>query len=1060
MVFMGRRRSRRWKAFAWFFVTSLGALFYSIRCSNAASDSLYSSEQNHIPGDEIKSHVTRPESGSCKNRPPKQKFLIVVSTLDGKLSALDAADHGRVHWTVSTDPRPLLSSSISNLDINQNGVRKRLIPSLDGTLYQYDGDSIEAIPMTAEALLSSSFKLSDRTMMVGGKDISSFGIDPVTGKLRYFCTSEGCKILDSDDQGDRDMLVVTKSMQTVRSVDPRSGIEKWNFSVGSHQIEMIPGDKSHDATPLEEEDDICSQTCPNEETHDMLDTDDSIKIIVPEGMVVALSPENPDVVDWKHKFESPVAKAWILRNGVLKSISVFDNKHIPALSGFEDTGDVKDPTGSQPLLYVGLHQNQLYVQPSVPMQENVANAAHRFHGSALSVPKVTWKPLISTAPSRTPIFRGNRQDPSGPRMIANGQAANKETGLSVWHENYPFDNGYYLYPDVILPANICEAINKTEESMPHVIYMSLWNYWKEVLAISILTSVCLNLTILKLRKVYKKKCMSFEKEDSLVISGTRSVEELDTTEKRTDEYESRYKTDFEQLQVLGKGGFGIVFEARNKVDECCYAIKRITLPINEVSRLKMKREVFALAKLDHPGIVRYFQAWEETPPVGWQENKDQEMFESECISMPTPCNSTTHFAPKDPNTHDSIHLELNDGIREKSTINQFGGGINDDRYIITSNERAGGSQEFSVSTKSLSWEKSEDSRRLFGQRIEEESSSLDVEFNLDVSDDSDDSGSFANTTVPFSKLTNPHTENENDSFSIVFEDSGCADKSGKSSRSSSSGGIVFQDDSNHSNRYIVDIPSESGGSRPKTLSLSDQKSHSARKLQLDKSTPTQRSYLYIQMQLCRRETLKDWLCASTCEPRSSEVIWDMFGQIVSAVEYVHNSGLMHRDLKPSNIFFSYDEVIKIGDFGLATDLTEEIEDCSADSNPFRKHTAQVGTTLYMSPEQMAGKPYGPKVDIFSLGMILFEMLYFFNTQMERVRTLMEIKKRIFPEEFKKNQEEYKFVDWLLSFEPAQRPSATEIMNSKLLEKFRSQHPPKIHRDRSISSSSSGSLAYD
>lgn len=40
----------------------------------------------------------------------------------------------------------------------------------------------------------------------------------------------------------------------------------------------------------------------------------------------------------------------------------------------------------------------------------------------------------------------------------------------------------------------------------------------------------------------------------------------------------RYKADFDQLQVLGKGGFGIVFEARNKVDECCYAIKRITLP--------------------------------------------------------------------------------------------------------------------------------------------------------------------------------------------------------------------------------------------------------------------------------------------------------------------------------------------------------------------------------------------------------------------------------------------------------------------------------------------------
>lgn len=45
------------------------------------------------------------------------RFLILVSTLDGKLSALDALDHGRLHWSVSTDPRPLLSSSISNLEV-------------------------------------------------------------------------------------------------------------------------------------------------------------------------------------------------------------------------------------------------------------------------------------------------------------------------------------------------------------------------------------------------------------------------------------------------------------------------------------------------------------------------------------------------------------------------------------------------------------------------------------------------------------------------------------------------------------------------------------------------------------------------------------------------------------------------------------------------------------------------------------------------------------------------------------------------------------------------------
>ncbi|XP_048745657.2 eukaryotic translation initiation factor 2-alpha kinase 3-like [Ostrea edulis] len=1049
MVSMGRR-NRRWRAVAWFFVTSLGALLYSIKCSNATSDSLYNSDHSHEHGDEAKRFVTNADGGTC-SRPSKQKFLILVSTLDGRLSALDVLDNGRLHWTVSNDPRPLLSSSISNLDISQNGVRKRLIPSLDGTLYQYDGESIEAIPMTADALLSSSFKVSDRTMMVGGKDISSFGMDPVTGKLRYFCTAEGCKVLESGDLNDQDMLVVTKSMQTVRSVDPRNGIEKWNFSVGNHQIEMLPGDqKLHDATPLEEKEDIGIKACPNDETPEALDTEDSIKIIVPEGMVVALNPENPDVVDWKHKFDSPVAKAWILRNGVLKSISVFDNKHIPALSGFENT---KEAAASQPLLYVGMHQSQLYVQPSMHMQENVMNAAHHSRGNVLRVPRVAWKPLINTAPSRTPTFRGNRRDPSSLPLIANGEARDDETGLTVWHENYPFDNGYYLYPDIILPANFCDALNETAESMPNVIYMSLWYYWKEVLAISILTSVCLNLTILKIRRIYKKKHMNVEKEMSAESLRTLSSEKLDNVEKRGDLYESRYKADFDQLQVLGKGGFGIVFEARNKVDECCYAIKRITLPTNEQSRNKMKREVRALAKLDHPGIVRYFQAWEETPPVGWQENRDQEAFDSECTSIPTPCNSTTNFIPKDSKGPDSIHIVLDNGIQKKDSNNPFGGGINDDRYVITSNERAGGSQEFSVTEANLSLEKTDSSRRVFGQRIEEESSSIEVEFRLD---DSDDSGSFANNIVPFSELTHYSGDDENDSFSIVFEDSGCADKS---SKSSSSGGIVFQTESSH-NKHIVDIPSESGDYRPKTLSLSEQRSHSARKL--DKSSAaTLKSYLYIQMQLCRRETLKDWLCASTSAPRSSEAIWDMFGQIVSAVEYVHDSGLMHRDLKPSNIFFSYDGVIKIGDFGLVTDHTdEEMEEFSYDSNPFRKHTSQVGTTLYMSPEQMTGKPYGQKVDIFSLGMILFEMLYSFSTQMERVRTLMEIKKRIFPDEFTKSHEEYKFVEWLLSFEPLQRPTAAEILNSELLEKFRAQHLPKLNRDRTISSSSSGSLPHE
>ena len=65
----------------------------------------------------------------------------------------------------------------------RNGKKMRLIPSLDGALYQYDGEKVEAIPMSAETLLSSTYRLSDDSMVVGSKDIKNFGIDITTGKV-------------------------------------------------------------------------------------------------------------------------------------------------------------------------------------------------------------------------------------------------------------------------------------------------------------------------------------------------------------------------------------------------------------------------------------------------------------------------------------------------------------------------------------------------------------------------------------------------------------------------------------------------------------------------------------------------------------------------------------------------------------------------------------------------------------------------------------------------------------------------------------------------------------
>jgi serine/threonine protein kinase len=82
-------------------------------------------------------------------------------------------------------------------------------------------------------------------------------------------------------------------------------------------------------------------------------------------------------------------------------------------------------------------------------------------------------------------------------------------------------------------------------------------------------------------------------------------------------------------------------------------------------------------------------------------------------------------------------------------------------------------------------------------------------------------------------------------------------------------------------------------------------------------------------------------------------------------------------------------------------LTSSTSNSSFDfsSVSHKKHTERVGTSLYMSPEQNKGSAYNYKVDIFSLGLILFELLNFFNTETERFKVLENIRRHTFPKEF-------------------------------------------------------------
>lgn len=86
-------------------------------------------------------------------------------------------------------------------------------------------------------------------------------------------------------------------------------------------------------------------------------------------------------------------------------------------------------------------------------------------------------------------------------------------------------------------------------------------------------------------------------------------------------------------------------------------------------------------------------------------------------------------------------------------------------------------------------------------------------------------------------------------------------------------------------------------------------------------------------------------------------------QIAQAIHHLHDHGIVHRDLKPGNVFIEKD-IVKVGDYGLSKTIGAGIH---------RDNTQRVGTTNYMAPELISGN-YDKKVDIYALGIILFEML--------------------------------------------------------------------------------------
>ncbi|KAI9476503.1 MAG: kinase-like domain-containing protein, partial [Benjaminiella poitrasii] len=458
---------------------------------------------------------------------------------------------------------------------------------------------------------------------------------------------------------------------------------------------------------------------------------------------------------------------------------------------------------------------------------------------------------------------------------------------------------------------------------------------------------------------------------------------------------SRYKADFEEIEFLGKGGFGEVIKARNRLDGRLYAIKKIRLdPRDSEDLRKILREVHSLSSLHHQYVVRYFATWfEDEDGSSFKDDSDDESFLDESES--------------DYDEEEDGHVSA-----YKRQFHDF-----------------------------LSVDKSK-SRSYSAIRFDDDDDEDDDDDDED--DEDEDDMTSDDESTPFEK-----EDNDDSSNFISFAPDDSTSDATTDTASTKKQGLV--------KKVFHNI---------KKKSIDEKSSHHHQQHHRTR-------VLYIQMEYCEKKTLRDVIDEGIDEQEA----WRLFRQVLEGLVHIHSQGMIHRDLKPANIFLDSNNDVKIGDFGLATTNQTLVDGTTISrsvSHRFNERynvsaaesasasyagysassahigadesmTTGVGTTFYVSPEVMpdpktgatSGMRYNQKVDMYSLGIIFFEMCYKFATGMQRVVVLNELRNGKFPDDFPSSYVNQKqIIKLLLSPQPKDRPNSFELLRSDLL-------PPKL-----------------
>ena len=128
---------------------------------------------------------------------------------------------------------------------------------------------------------------------------------------------------------------------------------------------------------------------------------------------------------------------------------------------------------------------------------------------------------------------------------------------------------------------------------------------------------------------------------------------------------------------------------------------------------------------------------------------------------------------------------------------------------------------------------------------------------------------------------------------------------------------------------------------------------------------------FIAMEYVQGATLKDRLAKGPLKLKEALVT---AVEMAEDLEEAHNKKIVHRDIKPSNIMLAQTGHVKIMDFGLAKYLAASGDEEQVNTTDLTEEGSALGTVPYMSPEQIRGQPVDTRSDIFSFGLLLYELL--------------------------------------------------------------------------------------